>query len=619
MVLCDNALRMPQILLQSKHKASAFSASREFVELIKAYRAAGGTLALIRKALAVHCSKYPDWYCRWVAKEVGVQPIKETAPITIGQDVLHKNIEEFGERLQAHPFKTFILNDAKLFLGGSPVMEEDYYIFHLLPSSVGSVENYLLLFQIANRAALKARDNWETFRAQYHKEFTQLLRKNQDIRALAISVGEEARLLMKGHTSAKIVAPGPQGTLSLFLMESLQLRAPQMESDIMLFAVYPWLKTLFEGRYQTVDPAALYVIDQNVQRMRGNMDPLEKTSGALVGFAVGDALGAPAAGILKEDFLRLKGTEILHFTTNPFHPFYFHLAAGSTSDITRSLLQTAQDLVHDRGYTLSTRIHSLGQWAMRCQREPGFARWPGKTTFHAAIQLAHGAPPKRAAYQDVNSWGAIPRSLAIGLVYLKEKEIIRHCRQETALTHNSPSSICGATYLALLVSFLVAEMNPYSAAERALTAVIREYPKTIPGSFVRAIRLAMHTTVEPHEAPAIFGTGSPVDQCMPLALYYFLRYPSHFRTPVQLAANSYRVDSVQERRRLKMYNWSEQVLYCAGGNTGGICAMVGAFIGAYNGLKIIDEQFVSVENFDHIVRVARQLESLRLKRQSSTV
>ena len=608
---------MPQILLQPKHKSAAFAASREFVELVKGYRTSGGSLPVIRKALAAHCSKYPDWYRQWIEKEVGVELLKSTTPLTIAQEVLHKSIEEFGERLQAHPYKTFILNDAKLFLGGSPAMEEDYYIFHLLPSSVGSVESYLLLLQIANRAVLNSHDNWETFRAQYHKEFTQLLRTHQDIRALAVSVGEEARLLMKGHTAAKIVAPGPQGTLSLFLMESLRLRAPQMETDTMLFAVYPWLKTLFEGRYQTIDPAALNVIEQNVQRMRHSMDPLEKTSGALVGFAVGDALGAPAAGILKEDFFRLKGSEILHFTTNSQHPYYYHLAAGSTSDITRTLLQTAQDLVHDRGYNQSTRIHSLGQWAMRCQREPGFARWPGKTTFHAAIQLANGVSPKRAAYTQVNSWGATPRSLAIGLIYTQEKEIVRFCKQETALTHNAPASICGATYLALLISFLVSEMNPYSAAERALTVVQQEYRKTIPSTFVRAIRLAMHTTIEPHEAPAVFGTGSPVEQCMPLALYYFLRYPSHFRTPVQLAANSYRVDTVQERGRLKMYNWSEQVLYCAGGNTGGVASMVGALIGAHNGLKIIDEQFVSVEDFDHIVRIARQLESLRLKRQSS--
>ncbi len=604
---------MPEAITSKHQNAVMAEASREFIELIQQYIKAGGQTPLIRKALSAFVVDHPHWYQHTVGRALKLKQF-EPSELKVKEGDLHHNIEQFSERLVTHPFKTFILNDAKIFLGGSSVMDEDYFIYRLSRSSLGTTENYYAIFQLANHAALKAQGNWEKFREEYHQGFLALLRHNPKIRAVALSIGEEARLLMQKQRSTKIIDTGPQGTFALFLMEALHLRMSDVETDVMLFSIYPWLAELFDGRYQTVDASYMYVIERNLARMQHSMDPLEKTSGALVGFAVGDALGAPAVGILKDDFLHLKGSDIRHFTTNPSHPYFFNLSVGQTTDQTRMLTGVADDIVVHRGYDRASRVRCLSEWATHCQNDPGFARWPGTTTFHSAIQMARGVSTQKRNYTDTHSWGAVPRSLVLGLLYTNDKELLRIAREEIMLTHCSWESISGAAYVAVLTSYLVADHNPYSAAERALQTLMSEYGKHVPRSFIQAVRLAIRTTIEPHEAPALFGTGTPVEECIPLALYYFLRYPSHFRTPVQLGANSFRVDSSAEVRRMRDYRWSEQVLYCHGGNTGGIAAMVGALVGAHNGLKIIDEQFVAVEDFDHLVRLGRQIETLRLKR-----
>ena len=104
-----------------------------------------------------------------------------------------------------------------------------------------------------------------------------------------------------------------------------------------------------------------------------------------------------------------------------------------------------------------------------------------------------------------------------------------------------------------------------------------------------------------------FGTGSLIYQTLPLAIYFFLKYPSNFEKAVLGAVNSYRSDTYKEKKKLAGLSWNKQLQEAKGGNTDGIAGLTGAFAGAYLGINKIPRKFLTVEDKQKLKVLAEEL------------
>lgn len=332
---------------------------------------------------------------------------------------------------------------------------------------------------------------------------------------------------------------------------------------------------------------------------------MDKTTGALVGFAIGDALGWPAAGIRGDQFLQIHERPITEFTTNARHPFFHHLAAGNYTDNTRLMMIVAESIAQLSQYVPSDIIERLKQWAERCREEVSYARMPGLTTLRGALRLLHGIPPKKSGARKTDSCACSYRVIPLGLSFDNPERIVKFAEMESSWTHNSPVSKMGAAFVALYILFLRNESDPREALKEAMAWVAHR--KREDGEVVEILKNRLMIALESNDTlenqRRQFGTGSPIWQTLPLAVSCFLRSPKDFEQTVLTAANSYRNDTPEERDFLKLYSWAEQVRFCKGGNTDGIAALAGAFSGAYNGLHAIPEKFRKVENYERLVKL----------------
>lgn len=117
----------------------------------------------------------------------------------------------------------------------------------------------------------------------------------------------------------------------------------------------------------------------------------------------------------------------------------------------------------------------------------------------------------------------------------------------------------------------------------------------------------MNKTESIETARKTFGTGSPIYQTLPLAIFCFLKFQSDFEKAVIAAANSYRDDVPEEKERLQKFSWEEQLQYAKGGNTDGIAGLTGAFAGAHLGFDKIPRKFLSVENMNELKKLGEKL------------
>ncbi|MFH2085746.1 MAG: ADP-ribosylglycohydrolase family protein [bacterium] len=580
--------------------------SQDMLALIRACIAKVDTdVTKVEDALSVWTYKYPTKFVKKLETLLNLKIPRQSA---LKAKNLNQHITKFKNDLLNDGKKhVFLLNDAKVFYPGNDSTR--VLKMSLSRKNLGSQENYLKLFSVVNSAALQAK-NWKDFIQAYSTELGMILESNSDLRALHTSMTRELRAIVGMEDNICFVDTGLQATFALFLMDCyLQVKA-DVKSEIKLFCVYPWLSKLFVGRAYTSDASLLFHLEQRMERSYHNNDPLNKIGGALVGFAVGDSLGFPAAGIEGKEFIAMNRGRIEGFQTNAKHPYFSHLNAGYYTDNTRMLTDVTKDLIKDGGYNVDSRVDTLIKWAKDCQ-DKEYARWPGPTSLSAANKLRMGVAIDKSGSTNTESCSSIYRVIPIGLFFNDINDIAQYSEMEASLTHNSSVSKAANVFIAILIHYLQNNENPQSSAQKSLEFIITKYGsdnKRV-NILVKNIQQAIRGDTDVKRATVTYGTGSPVWQTVPLALFYFLSYPSIFAKPILLSANSYRQDTVEEKKRLTGLSWDKQLIEARGGNTDGIAGITGALIGAYNGLNVVDSRFRKVEDFDLLIEIANKLES----------
>lgn len=302
--------------------------------------------------------------------------------------------------------------------------------------------------------------------------------------------------------------------------------------------------------------------------MTDETDLADRFRGALVGTAVGDALGAPVEGHP-------------HVAPDYLESLIDHPPNLSYTDDTAMTFGVAESLVACGRFD---GAHMAQTFADGYRMEPwrGYGAGPP----HVFALLARGIPWDEAArtmFGGEGSYGngAAMRVAPVALHAYPSRHRAAEIAQQTALiTHTHPEGIDGAVMQAAGVTSLLGETSSSGPSE--ITSALLAHVKT-PVFRNKVMFIDRHIGDRPLDDVAdVLGTGIAAHASVPTALACFLAHPDSFSDAVQAAIS-------------------------LGGDTDTIGAMTGALAGARHGYSAIPEPWRAVEGSSRLMTIADSL------------
>jgi len=307
----------------------------------------------------------------------------------------------------------------------------------------------------------------------------------------------------------------------------------------------------------------------------------DRCVGAIVGFAVGDALGMPAESLSREQIARFYGKPISDFLkAHPGHPSHF-LPQGSYTDNTQTMLTTAECLIECKRMEPARHADALLSWS----RNSVPHRTPSTANLKACKHLSMGRPWNKSGVFSNDSTAAM-RMPPIGLLFHQQPDTLtRAALDNCIITHNEPRAKAASVAVAYLIARLVQSTERCLPGDQVLETAdhISHMDKDLAAVLRWSTQIAH---LPPEEALFEIGTSSDAIECVPAAIYCFLKYPKHFPDAVLSAVN-------------------------AGDASDSIGALAGSFVGAFRGVEEIDKRWLdAVENSDVLIGVGKNLADL---------
>jgi ADP-ribosylglycohydrolase len=208
-----------------------------------------------------------------------------------------------------------------------------------------------------------------------------------------------------------------------------------------------------------------------------NLPPLQSTTaedralGALLGLAIGDALGMPTQLLSREEIHTRYGPVLSGFEpAPPGHPIAAGMSAGQVTDDTDQAVILAEVLIAGRGVVDPNQLAArLVAWEAE-MRARGSLDLLGPSTRRAlADLLAGGDIENTGRYGDTN--GAAMRIAPVGIATSPNTAaLVAAVESASRLTHNTSVALAGASAVAAAVSAGVAGWGVEAAIEAAVSA-----------------------------------------------------------------------------------------------------------------------------------------------------
>ncbi|MDQ1531143.1 MAG: hypothetical protein QOE37_1248 [Microbacteriaceae bacterium] len=179
----------------------------------------------------------------------------------------------------------------------------------------------------------------------------------------------------------------------------------------------------------------------------------DRALGALVGLAIGDALGMPTQSLSRERILAATGPVREFLPAPEDHPIAAGLPAGSVTDDTEQALLLADLLVEGRGHLDPGRFAAaLAEWEDRMRRR-GSLDLLGPST-RAAVDAVRSGTPAHLAGGGGTTNGAAMRVVPVGLVMGSGDlpALVDRVVETCLVSHNTSVAIAGASAVAAAVS-----------------------------------------------------------------------------------------------------------------------------------------------------------------------
>lgn len=284
--------------------------------------------------------------------------------------------------------------------------------------------------------------------------------------------------------------------------------------------------------------------------------------------AIGDSLGVPFETkpsdhkeLLKWDGKSFLGSE------------HHKLKPGEVSDDTQASIIVAESLINNNGFNPDDLAARYVDWI-----ESGLAKGCGKTTVLAIKRLLGGTHWSESGVLGSYGNGTAMRAAPFGIYFRDDfATLVKAVKIDSAITHVSPDAEAGALAIALASAY-VANFDTEDMLERIV--------EFLPDSDVKNQLIALQSLInaehiKPLSALKFLGTKAKVQETVPAALYCFLKMNS-FHDGIEIAIR-------------------------AGGDTDTTASIVGALFGAQLNLQQVDSIFYSVQDFDKLVLLDRQL------------
>ena len=296
--------------------------------------------------------------------------------------------------------------------------------------------------------------------------------------------------------------------------------------------------------------------------------------GALLGTAVGDALGLPYEGLSPGRGARLLGEP---------DRYRFLLRRGMVSDDTEHSCMVAKALAASGGEVARFRRHLA--WGLRLWLL-GLPAGIGLATLRATLRLWRGVSPERSGVFSAGN-GPAMRSAVIGAAVDDLDEMTRLVKASTTLTHTDPRAFQGAVAVALAAR-MARDGNEVSGDEylRSLDSLIRpvgmELLETLRGAS-ESVRRGESTRCFAAGLGLARGVSGYVNHTVPVVLHAWLAHPSDFRAALV------------------------EIIRC-GGDTDTTAAITGGIVGSGVGQEgIPDEWLTSLAEWPRTVAWMRRL------------
>jgi len=171
-------------------------------------------------------------------------------------------------------------------------------------------------------------------------------------------------------------------------------------------------------------------------------DYLDKFSGTLLGVSIGDTLGHPFEGILREQIYS-RFSDFKEFLTSNKKLF------STYTDDTQLTLHTAKALIQGSGFNEDYIVREYVEWLEDPPIGPGFG------CISSIQKLKYGISWKKAASNSGGN-GTAMRVSPIGLFYCRDiKNLKNFALKSSIITHSHPAASAGAIVVARAISFLI--------------------------------------------------------------------------------------------------------------------------------------------------------------------
>jgi poly(ADP-ribose) glycohydrolase ARH3 len=315
----------------------------------------------------------------------------------------------------------------------------------------------------------------------------------------------------------------------------------------------------------------LIVVPLTVMKMVDSQQIREKFAGALLGAALGDAIGASREG------LRMANEHEVELLDEGSHPLRY-------TDDTHMTIGMAESLVECGGFDGE---HMARRFVDNYLEEPWRGYGPGPPRVFRLIQRGERWDRAAAHVYPGGSFGngSAMRVSPVGLFYWSNAARLREAAQMSSIiTHTHPLGMEGAALQATAVALVVAQdpakpIDTPSFISRLLESTTVDVYRTKIAEFGTLLE-------HPNDRQGVvnqLGHGIEAFNSVPTAIFSFLSHSQSFASTVTYAVS-------------------------LGGDTDTIASMAGAISGAYLGIDALPSEWQRrLENIEYIAELADRL------------
>lgn len=323
------------------------------------------------------------------------------------------------------------------------------------------------------------------------------------------------------------------------------------------------------------------------------IDYLDKFSGTLLGVSIGDTLGHPFEGMIRERIYS-------HFKNFKQYIKDNKRLFKTYTDDTQLTLHTAEALIQGSGFNENNLVREYVNWLDDPPIGPGFG------CISSIQKLKYGIPWKEAASNSGGN-GTAMRVSPIGLFYCKNiKSLNSAALKSSVITHSHPAAAAAALVIARAIAFLIDKSIETSfsidAFFETIISSISNSQEKIWEEFIEILNRVKDNLNISVEAGLI--KFSQVGVKSPFFIEDYLG--KAFVHPYAISTVACAIFVF-----LKNLNSFEECiiqLATAGGDSDTVGAIGGSLAGAFFGIRNIPEDLINiVKQHKHILKVSEQL------------